>query len=150
MSKIDALRKLIREEITHVLRQELPKILQESRVNEPYKESLKKQVEQKIPGTLNQKVIGVKAPILPKGNILNAMLSETAANMNQRDYSLIENTQANGLSAIQNYDYEVESATNVNDMLASSLHSGVHEMVQVNAVPDFNSLMDKMMSKGVM
>ncbi|NDC57126.1 MAG: hypothetical protein EBZ69_10055 [Alphaproteobacteria bacterium] len=150
MSKIDALRKLLREEITHVLRQELPKILQESKASVPFTENLKRQVDQKVPGTLNQRVSGVKAPVLKGGNILNTMLSETAATMNQRDYSFIENTEVNGLSAIQNYDYEVENATSVNDMLSSSSPSSAHEMVQINAVPDFNNLMEKMMSKGVM
>lgn len=146
MSKIDALRKILREEIALVLRQELPKLLQESKSDTQFRESLKKQVSQKIPGTLNERTKAVSPPILKKGNILNDMLAETAMNMNQRDAGFIENSEVNGFSAIQNY--EASSVSDVNSMLASSMPSAAHEMVQINAVPDFNNLMDKMINKG--
>jgi hypothetical protein len=54
-----------------------------------------------------------------------------------------------GYSAINNYSQEVSSVGNVNDMLAASRPSSTHEMIQINAVPDFNGLMDKMLNKGV-
>jgi hypothetical protein len=52
-----------------------------------------------------------------------------------------------GMSFMQNIEAPVGD---VNDMLASSRPSSAVEMVQVNAVPDFTQLMQKMMAKGVM
>ena len=57
MAQIDALKKLIREELRAVLREELPKLLKEVQapaVKDP-KKNLQEQVKAKIPGTLNTK-----------------------------------------------------------------------------------------------
>lgn len=153
MSKINALRKLIREEMTQALEEVLPKVvsmLNEQKAGSQYKDTLKKQVENKIPGTLNSKAPVVKAPMIRGGNILNTMLAETAQSMTHRDTTYLQNTEVDGYSAVQNYDYESDSATDVNDMLSKSVPSSAHEMVQINAVPDFNNLMEKMINKGVM
>lgn len=150
MSKISTFRKILREEIALALRQELPKILEESKKTPEYKQSIKKQMDQKIPGTLNEIAKKPIAPVLTKNSMLNSLLADTAESMTQRDSSLLENAQMDGFSAINNYSGEVSSVGSVNDMLAAASPSSNHQMVQVNAVPDFNSLMDKMISKGAM
>jgi hypothetical protein len=149
MSKINAFRKILREEIALALRQELPKILEESKKVPEYKQSIKKQMDQSIPGTLNEVARKRVTPVLTKNSTLNSLLADTAESMTHRDTSLLENTQMDGYSAINNYSQEVSSVGNVNDMLAASRPSSTHEMIQINAVPDFNGLMDKMLNKGV-
>ena len=149
MSKVSAFRKMLREEIAFVLKQELPKILEESKKAPQYKETLKKQVESKVPpATLN---VG-RAPKLPvpkTGNsVLNSILLETASTMMQNDISHYANVDVDGLSILQEQSYEAQTVSNVDQMLASANRSSAHEMIQVNAVPDFNHLMDKLISKG--
>ena len=56
MSSIDALRKIIREEVTKAIRQELPKILSESTVSKTdYRKNIQQQVKKaSVPLTLNE------------------------------------------------------------------------------------------------
>lgn len=148
MSKVSALRKLIREEMLSVLREELPKLLQEVKHVPQYKENIKKQMENKIPNTLNKPT----APrvISPKvgNNILDSILAETANSMTQMDSAVYGDSSIGGYEDLQEHFGGPKVVNSVTDMLANSMGSSSHEAVHINAVPDFSALMDKMMSKG--
>lgn len=148
MSKVSALRKLLREEMVSVLREELPKLLKETKYAPEYKENIKKQMEGKIPETLNKRATQRIVPPKVGSNILNSILAETANSMTQMDATMYEDTSISGYEDIQAQFGGPQVVSSVNDMLATSMGSTSHEAVQINNVPDFSSLMDKMISKG--
>ena len=101
MSKESALRRLIREELTHVLKQELPKLLQEGKPVPQYKESIKKQMETKIPDTLVKRQAPRIMPPKVGNNILNSILAETAQSMTQTDAVAYSDTEVSGYEHLQ-------------------------------------------------
>jgi hypothetical protein len=159
MSKVDALRKLIREELRVVLREELPRILNENRKpagSMSYKDSIlesQNKSRKPVPGTLNAE----RKPVVPKfsnTNPLASFLNDTAVSMvgsQDEMYMSPVNQEVDGFSVMQNASINENVATSdVNGMLASARPSSAVEMVQINEVPDFTDLMTKMRAKGVM
>lgn len=144
MAQIDALRKLIREELRAVLKEELPKILKESKapVLADPKKSLQEQVKAKVPGTLN-----TSKPIPPKfstANPMAAFLNDTAKNMLNEDFSM---TSDNVHPAMAFQPSQV-SVGSVEGMLGTARPSSNINAVQINEVPDFSALMSKLKEKG--
>jgi len=90
MTKLDSLRKVIREEVRAVFQEELAGILKEAILNKGGSNQLTEAVKTpkcKIPGTLNTVAVKpVVAPILNPGNPLNSLLQETAMSMTPKDY----------------------------------------------------------------
>lgn len=150
MSKIEAFRKIIREEMRKVIKEELSSmvsILNESKTSSTYSETFKSKKTNDIPLTLNKQTPKVAHPIT--GNsMLNTLLSETAMNMQSSEEMHFTSHDVDGFSLMSRASEESDRVGSVNGMLASSRPSGVHEMVQINEVPDFSELMNKMMSKG--
>lgn len=154
MAKIDILKKLIREELRAVLREELPKILSESKKMEApksYKSSIleAKSKAKQIPGTLN--TVPPPVPVFSKStNPLADMLNETAMQLSQNEtmYFDTSNVNANGFDIMRNAQGEAEVVQDVNSMLVSARPSSNFDMVQINAVPDFTGLMNKMKERG--
>jgi hypothetical protein len=153
MGKADLLRKLIREEVKKALREEMPSILKEISGNTGkavIKEASKKGYD--LPLTLNKTPQKVVAPKFAPNNPLAALLNETATNMangGEDNWPTIS-MDSGDVSAAEFMARDSAPVGDVSDMLAMSKRSGAVEMVQVNAVPDFNDLMNKMISKGVM
>jgi hypothetical protein len=152
--QIDILRKLIREELRAVIKEELPRLLEENKKSVPsYKESVLESKNKKIPGTLN-----TSRPAPPKfvsRDPISNILNETANSMMQSEdtfYFDSSNVTADGLGMMQNVNYNREPnvVDNVSDMLSSARPSSNIEMVQINNVPDFTDLMSRMREKGVM
>lgn len=139
MANLDALRKLIREEVKAVFQEELAGILKEAiMVNKNQSvmtESAKPKVAPKTPGTMNRSVPRPVAPILSPGNPLNSLLAETAQSMTADDFDSI------GGMGVEKETPIVES---VEDMFASAKGRGSVEAIQINAVPDFSAMMAKM------
>jgi hypothetical protein len=151
MSKLDAFRKLIREEMRHVIREELSKLLVENKGASQYQETFKPKKKDQPPLTLNTaRDKRPVAPVITGNSMLNSLLSETAMNMVPSDEVHISTTDMDGYALMQQGNEEATQVGAVEDMLQSANRSGVHEMVQINHVPDFSQLMDKMMQKGVM
>jgi len=151
-SQIDLLRKLIREEVAKAIRQEMPAILQEIRTSSSTKEIIKesKQVKKAIPGTLNTQ------PARPtpnfSGNPLASILNETAMSMVEMDDMSF--TTANigpdsiGVDPTSFFQPKQVAVGDVNSMLATARASSDPSMVQINEVPDFTQLMNKLKAKG--
>lgn len=145
MAKIDLLRKLIREELTYVIKQELPKLLREYKdlpvLIDP-KKNLQESIKDKIPGTLN-----TSRPPIPKftsNNPLASLLNETAVSMINEDFSMTSDNIHPSL-AFQPKEVNVGS---INGMLSTARPSSNLDTVQINEVPDFSGLMNKLKQTG--
>ena len=145
MAQIDALRKLIREELRQVLKEELPKILKEVQtpeVKDP-KKALQEQVKSKIPGTLNTQASRPQIKFA-SNNPMAAFLNDTAKSMLNEDFSM---TSADVHPAMAFQPSQV-SVGSVEGMLGSARPSSNLAAVQINEVPDFTGLMSKLKEKG--
>ena len=139
MANLDALRKLIREEVKAVFQEELAGILKEAIMvnkNQPViTESSRPKASPVAPATMNRSVPKPIAPVLSPGNPLNSLLAETAQSMTMDDY------EGFGGMAVERDTPVVES---VGDMFANAKGRGSIEAIQINAVPDFSHMMAKM------
>ena len=144
MAQIDALRKLIREELRAVIKEELPKMLSE--VKSPIvdsKKALQEQVKAKIPGTLNTATS--RKPIKFAGNNpMAALLNDTAKSMLSEDFSM-STEQIHPSMAFQPKEDRVGD---VQSMLSTARPSSNLATVQINEVPDFSGLMSRLKEKG--
>jgi len=150
MAKLDVLRKIIREEMRVVLKEELSKLMLEGKKSNDYLETFKSKNKSDVPLTLNEQPQRAVAPKLSGNKMLNSLLNETAMGMQQTDNINFSSHDVDGFALMQRSSDESARVSTVNGMLTSSRPSGVHEMVQINEVPNFSDLMNKMISKGVM
>lgn len=152
MANVDLLRKLIREEVRAVFQEELAGILKEAIIEKrPLKTVTeeKKVEKQGIPGTLNTKPFKpVIAPNLGSSNPLSNLLAETAQSMAAEDYNTISfnSDQAQGFGYMQHIEAPVVNT--VSDMVSTARASSNLDAIQINAVPDFTHLMDKLKANG--
>lgn len=145
MTKTELFRKMIREEVAKAIRAELPKILKEISIPEgksPIRES------KTVPLTLNQ-----KPPAPPKfsgANPISSILNETAITMARNpkgsDWGTV--SMDSGDVHMMGMGSPVAAVGGVEDMLANSRNSMALENVEVSVVPNFNNLMDSLISKG--
>jgi hypothetical protein len=139
MANVDALRKIIREEVRAVFQQELAGILKEAIIankgQQTITESARPAGKPVAPATMNRSVPKPIAPVLSPGNPLNSLLAETAQSMTMDDYDSI------GGMAVERDIPVVES---VGDMFTNARGRGSVEAIQINAVPDFSHMMAKM------
>ena len=138
MANLDALRKLIREEVKAVFQEELAGILKEAimanRGQQTITESTRPVAKSTIPATMNRSVPKPIAPVLSPGNPLNSLLAETAQAMTVNDFE--------GFGG--EVERDVPIVESVGDMFANSRGSSNLEAIQINAVPDFSHMMEKM------
>lgn len=149
MTKLDSLRKIIREEMRVVLKEELSKLMLEGKKSTSYSDTFKSKKENEVPLTLNSQPKKVIAPKLTNNSMLNSLLNETAMGMQQTDDLHFSSHDVDGFSLMQRASQDSVKTGTVNSMLASSRPSAAHEMVQINEVPDFSDLMNKLADKGV-
>jgi len=145
MAQIDALRKLIREELRAVLKEELPKLLKEGQapVVKDTKKALQEQVKAKIPGTLNTQASRPQIKFA-SNNPMAAFLNDTAKNMLNEDFSMTS-ADVHPAMAFQPSQVTVGS---VEGMLGTARPSSNINAVQINEVPDFTGLMSKLKERG--
>jgi hypothetical protein len=143
----ELLRQIIREEVTKIIRQELPRILSES----AYKaEESSKLIDKKghFPLTLNSNrpPIAEQIKFKKSNNPLTNLLNETAMDMINEDSSIHFSTNdvGPGMHPAMAFQPREASVGSVNDMLATAKPSSNVDAVQINAVPDFSAIMDKM------
>ena len=155
MSKLDTLRKLIREEVKAAIQEQLAEILKEAiTVNSAAKQRVTEAQDPKksttIPGTLNTGTRPVVAPLLSEGNPLNSLLAETAHSMTHDDMTSLnfDSSDAVGFMGGMPINMNAPVATSVDQMLSTARPSSNIEMVQINAVPDYTELMSNLRAKG--
>ena len=156
MMKVDAFRRLIREEVQKVLREELKVILAELRKPEPviknnYTKTIKETIRKEPPKpNIQETALNSKDPI-------QRLLAETAYGMDASEYRTLMNAgsdmaqgfpQMFGAPSHQAFSPEPQVVESVTEMLAST--QPVHDInqVQIDVVPDFTGLMQTMKSKG--
>jgi hypothetical protein len=139
MANLDALRKLIREEVKAVFQEELAGILKEAiMVNKNQSvitESARPKASPVAPATMNRSVPKPIAPVLSPGNPLNSLLAETAQSMTMDDYDSIGGMEV---------ERDIPVVESVEAMFANAKGRGSVEAIQINAVPDFSHMMAKM------
>ena len=139
MANLDALRKIIREEVRAVFQQELAGILKEAimapKGSQTITESSRPTVKPTVPATMNRSVPRPIAPVLSPNNPLNSLLAETAQSMTMDEFSDLNGTGV---------ERDVPMVESVGDMFANSRGSSNLEAIQINAVPDFTHMMAKM------
>lgn len=156
MSKLDILRKLIREEVRAAIQEQLSEILKEAIVvnkgsKQPISEAVKSQ-KPAIPGTLNTKPFKPHvAPQLTSNNPLNNILMETAQSMTAEDMGSLnfDSSNAMGFGAMNPYQAEPQVVNSVDSMLSTARASSNFDAIQINAVPDYTELMSNLKAKGV-
>ena len=149
---IKLLRKVIREEVQSVVREELGLLLETP-------EPKKTMTETKKPVVKNSMVESIrpvaKQPIKPaaftNNNVLNDILNETANNGEWR--SVVEATSQmapNFAPSMGQYGGVAEPAVvgTVDQMLANTRPAGDINAVKIDVVPDFSALMSTMKEKG--
>lgn len=141
MAKLDALRKIIREEVRAVFQEELAGILKEAVMANKSQQPIIESVKQKdtVPKTLNKQVPRLIPPVLAPNNPLNTLLAETAMTMTAKDFE--------GIAGQQN-SVEIPVVDSMNDMFASARKSSNLDAIEINAVPDFSGIMAKMKANG--
>ena len=142
MAKLDALRKIIREEVRAVFQEELAGILKEAvmanRSQQPITEVVKSKPA--VPGTLNKQAPRLVPPMLEGNNPLNSILAETAMSMTSKDLE--------GFGGISATTGDVPVVDSMNSMFASARKSSNLDAIEINAVPDFTGIMAKMKANG--
>ena len=140
----EIIRQIIREEITRALRIELPKIISES--VKPELAQTKK--TNQPPLTLNSSPMVRYEDVKFKksSNPLTNLLNETAMSMRQDDSAMHFSTDnvGPGMHPAMAFQPKEASVGTVNDMLATAKPSSNIDAVQINSVPDFSAMMDKM------
>jgi len=147
MSKLEVLRKLIREEVRAAIKEEIVPILKENAIspkNAPtksYSNSLKEEL------TKSKKI-----KVNSTGDPLMDLLNETKMGMTGDDYRTVFNgdsAMAQGFPSMMNNPVsQTQVVESVGQMLNSSRPSTDVTQVQIDAVPDFSALMKTMQSKG--
>lgn len=150
MSKLDLLKKIIREEVRAAIREELPKILKE---NASQSKDFKKELNEKvsratIPQTLNTETFNpIKNIKFDNSNPLGKLLNETAISMTSDDaVGFSKDNYSMGISELQSS--KKSSVGSVSDMLARAKKSSATELVEIDTVPDFSGLMNKLKERG--
>lgn len=137
MAKLDALRKIIREEVRAVFQEELAGILKEAIIANKGQQTITESPRPKapVPSTLNRAIPKPVAPVLSPGNPLNSLLAETAQAMTSVDY---------GAFGGQEIVRDAPVVESVDQMFAAARKSSNLEAIEINAVPDFSGVMAKM------
>jgi hypothetical protein len=141
---VKLLRKVVREEVQQVVREELGLLLETPEPKKTVvetKNSLVDSIKDSIPAK----------PITPtmfaNNSILNDILNETAVNGDFRSMGNFDssNAQSFGMGNLMN---ETAVVTSVDQMLSTARPAGDVSQVQIDAVPDFSGLMATMKEKG--
>jgi hypothetical protein len=149
---IKLLRKVVREEVQSVVREELGLLLEtpESKKNviETKKSTVKNSMIESIKPVVKQHV---KSSTFTNNNVLNDILNETANGNEWR--SVVEGTSQmapNFNSSMGQYGDGAEPIVveSVDQMLANTRPAGDINAVRIDTVPDFSNLMQTMKEKG--
>lgn len=143
---IKLLRKVIREEVQAVVREELGILLEAPApkpvVAEANKTTVKNSMVESIkPAKPTQPL---KPTAFTNNNILNEILNETANAGDWRSVANMNSSMAQGFGG----PIDVPVVNSVDQMLANTRPAGDINAVRIDAVPDFSGLMQTMKAKG--
>jgi hypothetical protein len=149
---IKLLRKVIREEVQSVVREELGLLLETPEpkkiMTETKKSDVKNSMVESIRPVSKQ---STKPTSFTNNNVLNDILNETANGGEWRSVlDATSNMAPNFAPSMGNYGGVAETAVveSVDQMLANTRPAGDINAVRIDAVPDFRALMNTMKEKG--
>ena len=158
MTKLDLFRKLIREEVRQVVREELKPILSEIRGSKGELLQPRKTFREDLKESITQRPVKKQTAPLPRvttSDPIQQLLQETAYGMEQTDYRTLVNADASMaqgfpqmFSAPEPYISEPIVVDSVQEMLAQSRPVNDINQVNIDAVPDFSEMMSVLKSKG--
>ena len=140
----EIIRQIIREEITRALRTELPKIINES----TKKVTPQQKRPDQPPMTLNSSpmVRFEDVKFKQSSNPLASLLNETAKDMLNEDSTMHFSTNdvSAGIHPTMAFQPKEVATGRVSDMLSTAKASSNVDAVQINVVPDYSAMMEKM------
>lgn len=143
MSKLEVLRKIIKEEVKLAIREELSPLLKE------IKNHIKPNVNSTYTKTLKEELTRSKTNIKKSNSSILDILNETKESMTGDEYKTIINANSNmaqGFPLLGNTGTIPPVVENVNQMIANATPTTDINRVQIDTVPDFSALMSKMKS----
>jgi hypothetical protein len=145
MSKLDVLRKIIREEVRGVIREELSHILKENKNTSSSIKSINNSTKHQLSKSIKSKIEETSDPIM---NILN----ETRMSMTGDDFRTIMNADSSMAQGFGHYSMNTNNESNVvqsvDQMISNAKPAGDLTHVQIDSVPDFSALMKTMKNNG--
>jgi hypothetical protein len=156
MTKLDLLRKLIREEVRQVIREEIKPVLAEIRSGKGELITPRKTFREDLKESITQRPVRKPAPSVPRvttSDPIQQLLQETAYGMEQSDFRSFVNAEApqdfsQMFSAPEPYTSEPMVVESVQEMLAQTGPVTDIHQVNIDAVPDFSEMMSVLKSKG--
>jgi hypothetical protein len=143
---VKLLRKVIREEVQAVVREELGILLEAPEPKPVVAEARQTTVKNSMVESI--KPAKPTQPLKPmnftNNNILNEILNETATSGDWHSVANMNSSMARGFSG----PVDVPVVNSVDQMLASTRPSGDINAVKIDVVPDFSALMNKMKQDG--
>lgn len=160
MGKLDAFRKLIREELRQVLKEELKNFLAEAKPAITPRSNFKNTIQESI-SQRAKPVITKTAPIPVAADPIQQLIQETAFNMEGEEYrTLIGATSdlASGFphikQAVMPEEYvstpPVQVVSSVSEMISSAPPTTDITQVSIDVVPDFTEFMNTLKNKGTL
>jgi len=145
---IKLLRKVIREEVQAVVREELGLLLEAPSSKPVVAETKKTTVKNSMVESIRpaKPTQPSKPMTFTNNNILNDILNETRQTNEWQSLGNMDSSMAAGFSGpMMN---EVQVVNSVDQMLASTRPAGDINAVKIDVVPDFSALMSKMKQEG--
>jgi hypothetical protein len=143
---VKLLRKVVREEVQQVVREELGLLLETPEPKKTVietKNSLVDSIKESLPAK------PVTPTMFANNSILNDILNETAVNGDFRSMGSYDSSNAQTFGMGNPMMAEATSVvSSVDQMLSSARPAGDVSQVQIDAVPDFSGLMKTMKEKG--
>jgi len=147
-SFIKVLRKIIREELREVIKEEIGLLSEVVEMKEEIKES-KASTKPNMASTTLKSILPAKKAlpkeIMPGGNPIADILNETYQSGEWRSVANMNSSMAPNFGPAGGAEVKVVSS--VDQMLASARPAGDVTHVQIDTVPDFSALMSKMNAK---
>ena len=146
---IKLLRKVVREEVQQVVREELGLLLEAPTPKQPVVETKKTTMKNSLIDSIKPTVPkqSVKPTSFTNNNVLNDILNETAQGGEWR--SVVEGTSAMAQGFGGGIPMNEPTVVNsVDQMLANTRPAGDINAVRIDTVPDFSGLMKSMKEKG--
>ena len=150
---IKLLRKVVREEVQQVVREELGLILETPKSEKTIAETIKPAVKNSMVESIRpvKPIQTAKSMEFTNNNILNDILNETANGGEWRSIVDATSQMAPNFGPMNGAYGDINETTvvsSVDQMLANTRPAGDINSVKIDTVPDFTSLMSKMKEKG--
>ena len=150
---IKLLRKVVREEVQQVVREELGLILETPKSEKTIAETIKPTVKNSMVESIRpvKPIQTAKSMEFTNNNVLNDILNETANGGEWRSIVDATSQMAPNFGPMNGAYGDINETTvvsSVDQMLANTRPSGDINSVKIDTVPDFTGLMSKMKEKG--